>query len=123
MNDWQCDDERTQASKTGALAGLPALLHESGTLANEIDRLAAKLRIHQTKVTNTMAAISGRPVPTFTRDAEFTVAVTLPNRRLDKMEALIEALQQRYPNATIDDCIADIFEAGMTGIAQQLEAA
>lgn len=118
MNDWRERNER--GPKAGAIAGLPALYAECALLASEMQRLGARLTNQQTKIANTLAAITGQDIPAALSSGTFTVQILLPQCRYDAIEHLIDAVQERWGSMSIDDALADIFEAGMTSMTLRL---
>lgn len=120
MSDFLNADERSAGAAAGALAGMPALLGECHLMAEEMERASTRMRFLRTKLIAGISAITGTQLADVSTINVVTLQITLPARRFDAIERLIDAIQARDQGMTCDDALADIFEAGMTSMTLRL---
>lgn len=115
MNDWTSPDDRTAQSAQVALLGLPLLIDEGRAIAERQAMTSAQLRLYLDKIAAAVAAVTGATLPAYHRPAVFQITITLPDRDLAPLEAYLADYQARYPGATQDDGLADLFQAALEG--------
>jgi len=120
MNDSRNTEERP--TDAGARAGLPALYAEMAQISDQAERLAARLRMHHTKVANTVCAITGQDMPAALQDGQIGIEISIPAPCFGYIEGnLIDRMQAKDSSLTIDDCFREIFMTGMASMTLRLD--
>lgn len=121
MIDWLNPEDRTPQAARVALIGMPLLIDEGRAIAERGAMLSAQLRLYHDKVAASLAAITGSTLPDYHRPAVFSITITLPDRDLAPLEAYLADYQARYPGATQDDGLADLFQAALEAASRNID--
>lgn len=106
-------------SPTGACLGLPILRTKSSRIVAELERLAIEIRTQQhniNAVVETLAPYATVP------DSVFLTTIQIPLGASDfvSAEQLVERMQNENPDIGLDECLREIFMAGMSAMAHRL---
>lgn len=103
----------------GAWLGVPLLRTKSSRIVAELERLAVEIRTQQHNIDALAEALT--PYATVP-DSGFVTTIQIPLGASDFLgaEQLVERLQATDPDIGLDDCLREIFMAGMTSMAHRL---
>lgn len=103
----------------GAWLGVPLLRTKSSRIVAELERLAVEIRTQQHNIDALAEALT--PYATVP-DSVFVTTIQIPLGASDfaSLEQLVERLQAADPDLGLDDCLREIFMAGMTSMAHRL---
>lgn len=100
-----------------ASAAIPALRHEAARLAEIHMTLSAHLRIYQSKVDSVLAVLAP-DIALPASDPSTPIELRLQPAEFDQTETIIGQLQAMSPDRSIDDCLNEIFRAGLLACAR-----
>lgn len=110
-------DDFPPLSEAAARAGMPLLLEKLRLMTRDAETLKAALYsagLQFEAVADGLGIPTPKPVPTTTVQVELTQADAAA------AEQLVDLLQHQHPGMSTDDCINDIFMAGLTTTAHRL---
>lgn len=117
MDDWT-ETSPTEAVKERCRAALPLLLGRLEALSDRMALDSARARLLAVELRQCLVPLSGGSISTTGPD-DTTVEVRLPPTQAASTEAVIESMMRRFPGMTTDDCVVDIFEAGLASMTEQ----
>lgn len=111
------DQSYTPLSQAAALAGLPMLLEKLRRLTRDAEMLKAGLYGAALQLD---AVAEGLGIQPLQGQPAVTIQLELAATESAAAEQLVDLLQHQYPGMSTDDCLNDIFTAGLTTMAHRI---
>lgn len=111
------DQSYTPLPPSAAVAGLPLLLEKLQRLTRDAEMLKAGLYGAALQIE---AVAEGLGIPALQGQPAVTIQVELAATESAAAEQLVDLLQHLHPGMSTDDCLNDIFTAGLTTLAHRL---